>query len=141
MLLPVALFGLFTIGFCLPCLLDVASTPRCQIRSLSKGTWLLLVSVFWVFGAAAWLLVGRPGARLQLIRRDAAWLASPGPAEAFRWHPARRAMELGYGPAADETARRDPDASSRPQGPDDDPEFLLALERQIRHEREDREDW
>ena len=70
MLLPVVLFALLTVGFWVPCMLDVGTTHRYHFRGLSKGSWLLLVACLWVFGAIAWLLVGRPGARLQLIRRD-----------------------------------------------------------------------
>jgi hypothetical protein len=136
MLLSLALFALLTVGFCVPCLLDIASTPRDEIRSLSKGTWLVLVTVLWIFGATAWLLLGRPGGRLVLIHRDAAWLAQPGPAEALRRHPAGRAMDLSYDLAADGTVSRDPGAA-QPIGPDDDDDFLLALERQIRHNRDD----
>src|SRR6202046_266671 len=99
MLLSLALFALLTVGFCVPCLLSIASTPRDEIRSLSKGTWLLLATVFWVFGATAWLLLGRPGGRLAVIRRDAAWQARPGPAAALRRHPARRAAQAGDGAA------------------------------------------
>lgn len=136
MLLPVVLFALLTVGFWVPCMLDVGTTHRYHFRGLSKGSWLLLVACLWVFGAIAWLLVGRPGARLQLIRRDHGWPAGRGPAEALRRHPAGRGADGGYAPAAPEF---DPDAPPRrkPLGPDDDPDFLLALDRQIRRERDD----
>lgn len=137
MLLSLVLFALLTVGFCVPCLLDIASTPRHAVRSLTKGTWLVLATVFWIFGAAAWLLLGRPGGRLVLTRRDAAWLARPGPAEALRRHPAGRAMELSYGLAADGADGGEFAEAAQPTGPDDDEEFLLALERQIRQARED----
>jgi hypothetical protein len=136
MLLSLVVFALLTVGFCVPCLLDIARTPRYEIRSLTKGSWLVLVIVFWVFGGIAWLMLGRPGGRLALIRRDAAWQARPGPAAALRRHPAGRATDLSYGLDPDAAAGAWPWAA-RPVGPDDDAEFLLALERQIREAGDD----
>jgi hypothetical protein len=134
MLLPLVLFALVTVGICVPCLLDVARTPRYQVRTLTKASWLIVVIVFWVFGSVAWLLLGRPGGRLMLLRRDEAWMARPGPADAVRRHPAGRAADPGYGPELD---GQEPGRRSWPIGPDDDEEFLLALERQIRRAEED----
>ena len=136
--LPAVLFALFTVGFCVPCLLDVARTPRREFLRLTKGAWLLLIAVFWVFGAAAWLLIGRPDGprRAPLIRRGAAGPAGVGQQQAFRRHPAGRAMELGYGAAADEMGRRALARPARLLGPDDDPEFLLELGRRIREARD-----
>lgn len=134
MLLPLVLFALLTGGICLPCLLDVARTPRYEVRTLTKPSWLIVVTLFWVFGAVAWLLLGRPGGRLVLLRRGDAWMARPGPADAVRRHPAGRAADPGYG--LDDRGNRT--AGRRwPIGPDDDEEFLLALERQIRQAEED----
>ena len=139
--LPAVLFALFTAGFCIPCLVDVARTPRHEFQRLTKGTWLLLIAVFWVFGAAAWLLIGRPAWRWRELspRRDAARPAGPGPQEALRRHPAGRAAELGYDRnAADGIGREAPVRPTRTAGPDDDPQFLLELDRRIREAREDR---
>jgi hypothetical protein len=136
MLLLLVLFALLTAGFCVPCLLDIASTPAYEIRSLSRRTWLALVVLLSVFGAIGWLLLGRPGGRLTSRRRDAAWLARPGPQEALRRHPAGRSAEPGYGPADDQADSREAGFAA-PMGPDDDEEFLRALERQIRRSRED----
>jgi hypothetical protein len=135
MLLSLVLFALLTAGIWIPCLLDVATTPRYEVRTLSKAAWLAVVALLWIFGAVAWLLLGRPGGRLMLIRRDAAWLARPGPAEAFRRHPAGRGTDAGYGPADQPVHRSE---AAGPIGPDDDERFLLALERQI---RQDDQDW
>jgi hypothetical protein len=136
--LPAVLFALFTVGFCVPCLLDVARTPRGEFLRLTKGAWLLLIAVFWVFGAAAWLLIGRPDGprRAPLVRRGAAGPAGLRQQQAFRRHPAGRAMELDYGAAADETGRRPLTRPARRLGPDDDPEFLLELGRRIREARD-----
>jgi hypothetical protein len=138
MLLPVALFALFTVGFCVPCLLDVAGTPRYEVRSLTKGIWLLLIAGFWVFGAAAWLLAGRPaGRRMPLLQRDTARPTGLTPEEALRRHPAGRAAETDDEAGPDGTAGLAPAWQLLPLGPDDDPPFLLELERQIRQARED----
>jgi hypothetical protein len=139
--LPAVLLALFTAGFWVPCLVDVARTPRHEFQRLTKGTWLLLVAAFWVFGAVAWLLIGRPAWRW---REPSLWRAQarrtgPGPQEAFRRHPAGRGMELGYERiAADGLDREAPVRRTRMAGPDDDPEFLLELDRRIREDREDR---
>jgi Phospholipase_D-nuclease N-terminal len=134
--LPAVLFALFTVGFWIPCLLDVARTPRSDFHGLSKRMWMLLIVVFWVFGAAAWLLAGRR--RAPLIRRDAAWPAGLGQQDALRRHPAGRSLELGCDAVADGTVRESPARSARKTGPDDDPEFLLELARRIRDAREGR---
>jgi Phospholipase_D-nuclease N-terminal len=139
--LPVVLFALFTAGFWVPCLVDVATTPRYEFQRLSKGTWLLLVAAFWVFGAVAWLLIGRPAWhwREPSLWRDQARRTGPGPQEALRRHPAGRDMDLGYERnTADGLDREAPVRPSRMAGPDDDPEFLLELDRRIREDREDR---
>jgi hypothetical protein len=138
--LPAVLFALLTVGFCAPCLVDVARTPRYEFQGLTKGTWLLFVAAFWVFGAAAWLLFGRPGGRRRapLIRRGATGIAGFSQSEALRRHPAGRAMELGYDSTADGTGETAPARPARLTGPDDDPEFLLELGRRIRDARDDR---
>ena len=43
MLLIGLLFALFTVGFVVPCLIDVARTPHFAIRTLNKRTWMLLI--------------------------------------------------------------------------------------------------
>ena len=135
--LPAVLFALLAAGFCVPCLVDVAITPRHQFRRLTKGTWLLLIAVFWVFGALAWLLIGRPARRWRepSMRRNRARHAGPGQQEALRRHPAGRATELDYdwNAAGWQPPVRPPELA----GPDDDPEFLLELGRRIREARED----
>jgi hypothetical protein len=126
MVLPCVLFALFTVGLVVPCIIDVATSPPWAIRTLSKRTWLVITIVFWVFGCAAWLIAGRPK-RMPLRSSRAVAGLGMGPAEAFRRHPAGRAMGL------------DPDAEARGRllGPDDDPEFLMELERRIRDSRDD----
>src|SRR5580700_10758510 len=69
MWLACALIVLFSVGFVLPCMLDITTTPDSEFTTLSKGMWLLIAGAFWIFGAMAWLLVGRPQ-RIFLGRRS-----------------------------------------------------------------------
>jgi hypothetical protein len=131
MWLVCALIILLTVGFVLPCMLDITTTPDSEFATFSKGTWLLIVGAFWVFGAIAWLVVGRPQ-RLPFFR-----MSSPYPAGGFSHadallrHPAAQAAgatELGGGVAFV--------AVPQPLGPDDDDDFLMELDRRIREDRE-----
>jgi hypothetical protein len=119
-----------------PCCSDVATSPPWAIRILSRRTWLLILIATSVLGCAAWLVVGRPR-RMPLRPRRAAPGLGMGPAEAFRRHPAGRAM----GPDFDADPGRSADpgqGQTRALGPDDDPDFLMELERRIRDARDDR---
>src|SRR5260221_13376927 len=69
MLLALVLFGLVTVGFVVPCLIDVAVTPPGELRSLTKPTWVLLIVFFSAFGAIAWLAAGRPDRRGRMLSR------------------------------------------------------------------------
>ncbi len=136
MLLVGVLFGLVTVGFVVPCLVDVAITPAAEVRSLTKPAWVLAIVFGSVFGAVAWLTAGRPGRRWRTpLPRHLAGPPSFSPQEALRRHPAGRAMdpvtEASPGPAA----LRAGEAGHGPVGPDDDPEFLQELARRIRHPR------
>jgi hypothetical protein len=137
MVLACLLLALFTVGFVLPCVIDVATSPPWAIRVLSRRTWLAILIVFSVAGCAAWLIAGRPRRISLLPRRGTPAGYAIGPAEALRRHPAGRAMGL------DLEAAREQDAAfgyhrARPLGPDDDQEFLMELERRIRESRGDR---
>jgi hypothetical protein len=134
MLLALVLFGLVTVGFVVPCLIDVAVTPSYEIRSLTKPAWVLLIVFFSAFGATAWLLAGRDrrGRILPGYLEDAAFF---GPQEALRRHPAGRGIDTGIGGPSPLAAYR-ASAPTRPLGPDDDPEFLEELARRIARGRE-----
>jgi|SRR5450755_4285236 hypothetical protein len=135
MVLACVLFALFTVGIVVPCVIDVATSPPWAIRTASRRIWLLIIIVFSVFGCAAWLLAGRPR-RMPLRPRRAPAGLGMGPAEAFRRHPAGRAIGLDLEAtleAASQGLRQ-----ARVLGPDDDPEFLMELERRIRESRDDR---
>ncbi len=133
MWLACALIILFTVGFVLPCMLDITMTPDSEFTTFGKGTWLLIAGAFWVFGAGAWLLVGRPR-RLGLMPWSSPYPAGGfGPAEALRRHPAAQSA-MGYSDSGGQVGYL---AAPQPLGPDDDPDFLLELDRRIREERED----
>jgi hypothetical protein len=113
MWLACALIVLFSVGFVLPCMLDITTTPDSEFVVLSKGMWLLITGAFWIFGAAAWLFVGRP--QRPTLHRHGRY--GDGFGQAGNWLPA---------PAA-----------HRPLGPDDDPDFLEELHRRIHGPRDE----
>jgi hypothetical protein len=134
MWLACALIVLVTVGFVLPCMLDITMTPDSEFLTFTKGTWLMIAAAFWVFGATAWLVVGRPR-RLALHRYNPYPPGGFGPAEALYRHPAARAAGGYVEPSGAVGFLTAP----RPLGPDDDPEFLLELDRRIRDSRADGE--
>ena len=136
MLLVGVIFGLVTLGFVVPCLVDVTVTPARELRSLTKPAWILTIVFLSVFGAAAWLAAGRPVRRRTLLPRHLQDVPAVGPQEALRRHPAGRAMDPGIEAALGPAALRASQVARRPAGPDDDPEFLQELARRIRHLRE-----
>ena len=133
MWLACALIVLFSVGFVLPCMLDITTTPDSEFTTFGKGTWLLIAGAFWIFGAAAWLIVGRPHRPAFLRRSNPYPVNGYGPAEALLRHPAAQAA-AGYGEQAGPVAFM---PAPRPLGPDDDPDFLLELDRRIRDARDD----
>ena len=54
------LFGLFTLGLWLFCLIDVITTNDGDTRNLPKIGWLLIVLFFPLVGSIVWLVAGRP---------------------------------------------------------------------------------
>ena len=136
MLLAVVLFGLVTVGFVVPCLIDVAVTPPAELRSLTKPAWVLLIVFLSAFGATAWLLAGRPDRRGRPVSRHLEDVPFFGPEDALRRHPAGRGMDTGLGRPPGLAAHPASSAQVRPVGPDDDPEFLAELARRIERGRE-----
>ena len=91
MLLVGVLFGLVTVGFVVPCLIDVAVTPASDLRRLTKHAWVLIIVCFSVFGAVAWLAAGRPDRRRRaMLPRYFEGAPSISQQEALRRHPAGR---------------------------------------------------
>jgi Phospholipase_D-nuclease N-terminal len=132
MLLAGVLFGLVTVGFVVPCLIDVAVTPASDLRSLTKPAWVLIIVFLSVFGATAWLVAGRPDwRRRSMLPRYLEGAPSIGQQEALRRHPAGRAWD----PTIAAELSHPPTRASeipRPMAPDDDLEFLQELTRRIR---------
>jgi hypothetical protein len=127
MLLAGALFALFVMGFWLYCLTDAILTPAPECRRLSKPAW---IAVTFIGGALAWLIVRQPARhstrplvavpRWDLDHFDEGYLRSQrwtDEPDAVTLHPADGMWTTGM-PLA-------------PKGPDDDPEFLSALDRAI----------
>ena len=137
MLLVGVLFGLVTVGFVVPCLIDVAVTPGYDLRSLTKPAWAAIIVFLSVFGATAWLVAGRPDRRSR-IEFPGHLLDGPSfsQQDALRRHPAGRAMDPGI-EASGRGALRATDGAQQPMGPDDDEEFLQELTRRIRDAREE----
>jgi phospholipase D-like protein len=135
MLLALVLFGLVTVGFVVPCLIDLAVTPPGELRRLTKPAWVLLIVFFSAFGATAWLLVGRPDRRGRMLPGHLEDAEFFGPLDALRRHPAWRGMDTGIGGPSGRVAHPASAAPARPMGPDDDPEFLQELARRIERGR------
>jgi hypothetical protein len=145
MLLLCALFALLTIGFVIPCLIDIAMTPSDHFDLPSKQTWLIVGAAFWAFGAAAWLLVGRRDVRMRAVCDE----VSSGlifADESSLWSSRRHGPGLRYVPRPSRHAQRGPQGTQGPWtamapadfvAPDDNQDFLLELGRRIRDRRED----
>jgi hypothetical protein len=128
MLLSGALFALFMMGFWLYCLTDAILTPASEFRGMPKPAWITVITLTFIGGAVAWLIVREP-------------LCSPASPDASAPHPddpGGRYFRRGRWTGADDAVARHPagraraSASMVPAGPDDDPEFLRALDRAIR---------
>ncbi len=134
MLLSGALFALFMTGFWLYCLTDALLTPATECRGMSKPAWIVVITLTFVGGAIAWLVVrspvrgsSAPSAALPQWDQDGSDEDEDGHFLTGRWtdadeavarHPAGRARGIDTAPRL-------------PKGPDDDLEFLQALDRAI----------
>jgi len=112
MFLSGVLFVLFLAGCWLYCLTDAALTPTSAFPGLRKQVWIAIISVTFILGAVAWVIARY---RSRSTRAVDLFLAS----EALARHPASRSRLA------------DPSFRALPIGPDDDPEFLLSLDRFI----------
>ena len=128
MLLSGALVALFLMGFWLYCLTDAILTPAAECRYMSKPAWIAVITLTFIGGAVAWLIVREP------LRLPAASLApAPRPDD-----PGDGGFRGGPWTGADDAVARHPAGRPRnpgaaaARGPDDDPEFLRALDRAIR---------
>ncbi|MGN6679776.1 MAG: PLDc N-terminal domain-containing protein [Streptosporangiaceae bacterium] len=135
MLLLGVVFALLTVGLVVPCVIDIATTPRHHFDLPTKQNWLVVVIGFWVFGAVAWLLLGRREVRIRRLWDDVtgSWVPAH---ETDRLRPSR--MDRGdflFGQSR--RGRQAAIAPARFVAPDDNPEFLLELERRIQMWREE----
>ena len=128
MLLSGALLALFMMGFWLYCLTDAILTPAAECRGMPKPAWIVVISLTFIGGAVAWLIVREP------LCSPASSLAPPPHPDV----PGDRYFRSGRWTDADDAVARHPAGRARtsaitvPRGPDDDPEFLRALDRAIR---------
>lgn len=134
MLLLGVVFALLTVGLVVPCVIDIATTPKHHFDLPSKQYWLIVVIGFWVFGAVAWLLVGRRDVRMHRLWDDVtgSWVSVP----AIPDHPASRGGRPDY-PFGSTRRGRQAAMAVRFIAPDDNPEFLLELDRRIQLWREE----
>ncbi|MGD0604419.1 MAG: hypothetical protein ABSA53_12560 [Streptosporangiaceae bacterium] len=133
MLLSGALFALFMTGFWLYCLTDAILTPAPECRGLPKPAWIVIITMTFIGGGIAWLIVRQP------VRSPAS-----GPLPAPAGDPDSSGDGAGFlnerWTAEDDAVARHPAGRARtagashgaPKGPDDDPVFLRALDRVIR---------
>jgi hypothetical protein len=136
MLLLGVVFALLTVGLVVPCVIDIATTPKHHFDLPSKQYWLIVVIGFWIFGAAAWILLGRRDVRVHRLWDDVsgAWAPARGP---VRDHPASRSSRADYPFGGIRRGRQAAMAPVRFIAPDDNPEFLLELDRRIQFWREE----
>ena len=132
MLLSGALFALFMTGFWLYCLTDAVLTPAAECRGLPKPAWVVIITVTFIGGAIAWLIMRRPvrSSSARPLTPTPPW-DSPDDEDSFlseRWTDADDA--IARHPAG--RARITDAALAAPKGPDDDLDFLRVLDRAIR---------
>src|SRR6266536_150079 len=60
MLLSGALLALFMMGFWLYCLTDAILTPASEFRGMPKPAWITVITLTFIGGAVAWLIVREP---------------------------------------------------------------------------------
>jgi hypothetical protein len=134
MLLSGTLFALFMTGFWLYCLTDAILTPAAECRALPKPAWIVLITVTFIGGAAAWLIVRQPvrGPSTKPLAPVSLWepedTDDDSPLTSKLWTAADDAL-------ARHPAGRGMAVRATPKGPDDDPDFLRALDRAIRGEQ------
>jgi hypothetical protein len=141
MLVLGAVFALVTVGFVVPCAIDVATTPSRLFDIPTKRTWLIVAVGFWAFGAAVWLIFGRREIRLRAVCDELAQSWGTDGSSGRNGPGLLSASSHPTGPNRRPSLRRRPPPmatmSMRLVAPDDDPEFLLALDRIIRDQRND----
>lgn len=136
MLLLCAVFALLTVGFVVPCVIDIAMTPGSHFDVPSKQSWLIVATAFWVFGAAIWLLIGRRDVRMRAACDEVSDGLMFGDGGGL-WSSPNRRTGLRDRSSLRRHERYQMTAAYRFIAPDDNPDFLLELDRRIRDWRED----
>ena len=95
---------------------------------MPKSAWIAVITVTFIGGAVAWLIVREPVCSPASSLAPAPRPDDPGDDyfRSGRWTDADDAV------ARHPAGRARPSAFAAPRGPDDDPEFLRALDRAIR---------
>jgi len=139
MLVLGALFALVTIGFVVPCAIDIAMTPSRLFDIPTKQTWLIVAVGFWAFGAAAWLIFGRREIRMRAVCDELAqsWgsQAASGRQGPGLWSQSTHPAGLSHRTSRRRKPRPTATLSTRFVAPDDNSDFLLELDRIIRDQR------
>ena len=107
MLLSGALFALFMMGFWLYCLTDAILTPPGECRGMPKPAWIAVITVTFIGGAVAWLIVREP-----LCSPAASLAPAPHPDD-----PGDRYFRSGRWTDADDAVARHPRRASQDLGP------------------------
>jgi hypothetical protein len=135
MLLSGVLIALFLAGCWLYCLTEAVITPASAYLGWPKRVWITIIASTFIVGAIAWLIARRSWSTgwwtvSGLSRLDATpavrysnWASPTAAKAALARHPSSRARREERG-----------DWAETPKGPDDDPEFLRRLNREIRGE-------
>jgi hypothetical protein len=138
MFLSGALFVLFLAGCWLLCLTDAATMPASAFPGLPKRTWIAIIALTFIVGAAAWYLTRRRARRrARRWPRNLASHITLGQYDDAGWHQSRpltAAEALARHPASQARRAAGP-APAVPLGPDDDPEFLHQLSERIRRDQ------
>lgn len=92
------------------CLIDCIQTPEGSARNLPKTAWVFVIILIPIAGPVAWLVAGRP--------------AKKQGSRSVPWPSTQTAGFPEY------------ERPAPPRGPDDDPEFLAAVERREQAEHE-----
>jgi len=130
MLLSGALVALFMMGFWLYCLTDALLTPAAECRGMSKPAWIVVITLTFIGGAVAWLIVREPVVREP--QRSPAAATPPTDDPGDRYFRGRRWTDTDDAVARHPAGRAKAPGATVPRGPDDDPAFLRALDRAIR---------
>lgn len=127
------------IGLTLYAVLDVALSDAAEQRLLPKPAWLVTVVLLPFIGPITWLLFGRPSTGATRIARPGSASSPSTGDDPRRDHPAWGATPPGRTRRAPRATRPQGGRGTArpPRGPDDDPEFLRALEERLRRQGED----